>query len=323
MTRGSAARAHDRLAALLRRLIPSGSAAAATLAFGDIDNDGLPEIVAVYIDNNKTDGANASQFYRESGAIAEHDLDADDDAEIVFNHELYDHESKLLWEKVNPMPGELEATTAVDLDGDSKLEVITVHSDYDSPPLRDWSSEVRARIPPRYGQSDYWWTTSIPKDYEQDDEYPAQGTQWWTRHTGTGTDMTTTDDLSNGTAWCEVFSNVLMRRDRAIAAWFAHVRTLLSESEQQVLVLAQSCMTRSEVEEHLGGPEVVERGIRAVIGALESFDGPGDRATQLGMRAVRAGLARLPVFADQFPRGPRHSLPALLLEQLERREGTA
>ena len=119
----------------------------ATPAFGDIDNDGLPEVVAVWIDGgvfrlkafehdgsvkwtNTTDGANASQFYRESGAIAIHDLDADGDAEIVFNHEVYDHEGKMLWEKVNPNPGELEATTAADLDGDGKLEVITGHSAY-------------------------------------------------------------------------------------------------------------------------------------------------------------------------------------------------
>jgi hypothetical protein len=124
-----------------------GVSCTATPAFGDIDNDGLPEVVAVYIDGgvfrlkafehdgtlkwtNTTDGASASQFYRESGAIAIHDLDADGDAEIVFNHEVYDHEGKLLWEKINPNPGELEATTAADLDGDGKLEVITGHSAY-------------------------------------------------------------------------------------------------------------------------------------------------------------------------------------------------
>ncbi len=119
----------------------------ATPAFGDIDNDGLPELVAVYNAGgvyrlkafehdgllkwtNTTDGGNAEQFTRESGAIALHDLDADGDVEIVFNHEVYDHEGKLLWEKPNPGSGELEATTAADLDGDGKLEVITGHSAY-------------------------------------------------------------------------------------------------------------------------------------------------------------------------------------------------
>ena len=118
-----------------------------TPAFGDIDDDGLPELVTVYINGgvfrikvfehdgtvkwaNTTDGGSASQFQRESGAIALHDLDADGDVEIVFNHEVYDHLGTLLWEYPNPSPGELEASTAADLDGDGELEVITGHSAY-------------------------------------------------------------------------------------------------------------------------------------------------------------------------------------------------
>ncbi|HWB81071.1 MAG TPA: VCBS repeat-containing protein, partial [Nannocystaceae bacterium] len=119
----------------------------ATPALGDIDNDGLPEIVAIWNSGgvyrvkafehdgtpkwvNLTDGGTADQFYRESGAIALHDLDADGDVEIIFNHEVYDHEGTLLWEYPNPAPGELEATTAADLDEDGTLEVITGHSAY-------------------------------------------------------------------------------------------------------------------------------------------------------------------------------------------------
>jgi hypothetical protein len=118
-----------------------------TPAFGDIDNDGLPEIVALYIDGGNfrlkafehdgtlkwanTDGGNgASQFFRESGAVALHDLDADGDVEIVFNHEVYDHDGNVMWEHINPNAGELECTTAADLDGDGELEVITGHSAY-------------------------------------------------------------------------------------------------------------------------------------------------------------------------------------------------
>jgi hypothetical protein len=120
----------------------------ATPAFGDIDNDGLPELVAVWNDpggifrlrafehdgtpkwTNMTDGGNADQFYRQSGAVAIHDLDADGSPEILFNHEVYDANGTLLWEQINPQPGELEATVGVDLDGDGLMEVVTGHSAY-------------------------------------------------------------------------------------------------------------------------------------------------------------------------------------------------
>jgi hypothetical protein len=97
-----------------------GVSCTATPAFADIDSDGLPEIVAVWNHDgvyrikafehdgtmkwaNQIDGGQAQQFARESGAIAIHDLDADGDAEIVFNHEVYDHNGVLLWEHPNPL----------------------------------------------------------------------------------------------------------------------------------------------------------------------------------------------------------------------------
>ncbi|MBC8071072.1 MAG: VCBS repeat-containing protein [Deltaproteobacteria bacterium] len=124
-----------------------GVSCTATPALGDIDGDGLPEIVAIWNSGgvfrvkafehdgtvkwaNTTDGAAADQFTRESGAIALHDLDGDGDVEIVFNHEVYDAAGTLLWEYPNPAPGELECSTAADLDGDGTLEVITGHSAY-------------------------------------------------------------------------------------------------------------------------------------------------------------------------------------------------
>ncbi len=150
-----------------------GVSCTATPAFGDIDDDGMPELVTIYNNGgvfrvkvfehdgtpkwaNTTDGQNASQFYRESGAVALHDLDADGDVEIVFNHEVYDHLGNMLWEKTNPLPGELEATTAVDLDGDGQMEVVTGHSAYhaDGTQYFENSPTVSAQSIPQIGNLD-------------------------------------------------------------------------------------------------------------------------------------------------------------------------
>jgi hypothetical protein len=150
-----------------------GVSCTATPAFGDIDGDGMPEIVTAYNHGgiyrmkafehdgtpkwaNVTDGQNADQFYRESGAVALHDLDADGDVEIVFNHEVYDHDGNMLWQQTNPMPGELEATTAVDLDGDGAMEVVTGHSAYrvDGSVMFDNYPTVSSQSIPQIGNLD-------------------------------------------------------------------------------------------------------------------------------------------------------------------------
>jgi hypothetical protein len=119
----------------------------ATPAFGDIDNDGLPEIVAVYIDGVfrlkafEHDGTMkwANTDRRRPGPAVLPRVRRDRHPrprrrrrrEIVFNHEVYDHDGQaVVGEDRTRWPGELEATTAVDLDGDGKLEVVTGHSAY-------------------------------------------------------------------------------------------------------------------------------------------------------------------------------------------------
>jgi hypothetical protein len=132
-----------------------------TPALGDIDGDGFVDIVTTWVDAstnpyaptfrlkafghdgkvkwvNTTDGDAASARKtvaavqgRQTGAIALHDLDADGTVEIVFNHEVYDHEGKLLWEHAyKGTVGEGEASVGVDLDGDGLMEVVTGHAAY-------------------------------------------------------------------------------------------------------------------------------------------------------------------------------------------------
>lgn len=95
-------------------------------ALGDIDNDGLPEIIAAIVGGNliafEHDGAlkwqSASAWPEAySGAIALADVDNDGDVEIVAGNRLYDHNGLLLWTAPQPA-GNWSATAAADLDDD-------------------------------------------------------------------------------------------------------------------------------------------------------------------------------------------------------------
>jgi hypothetical protein len=168
----------------------------ATPALGDIDGDGLPEIVAIWNAGsiyrlkafehdgtpkwtNMADGGSASQFYRESGAVAIHDLDADGDVEIVFNHEVYDHQGAMLWEKPNPSPGELEASVGVDLDGDGAMEVVTGHSAWHADGTEHYENypQVTSQSIPQVGDLD---DDSLPEVFVTS----GQGL-WLLEHDGT------------------------------------------------------------------------------------------------------------------------------------------
>jgi hypothetical protein len=113
-------------------------ARASTPAIGDIDGDGLPEIVAQTGSANNCSGTTVSAFEHDgtpkwtsaglamSGehAIALADLDNDGDVEILIHNLILDHDG-LLVHALNDVDGQYwTSTTAADLDDDGDLEVV-------------------------------------------------------------------------------------------------------------------------------------------------------------------------------------------------------
>lgn len=111
-----------------------------TPALGDVDGDGLPEIITVtdglfngigqlvVFNHDGTLHAKGSVamggMWHNSPALA--DLDNDGEIEIIVDGYIYDHEANLLVE----IPGTGWGNSIVDLDGDSDLEIIRGRSAY-------------------------------------------------------------------------------------------------------------------------------------------------------------------------------------------------
>ncbi len=115
-----------------------------TPALGDIDNDGIAEIVTVTPQGNfiafEHDGTTKwekpatwqmgdffSQSLQYSSAASLADVDNDGDVEIIAANHLVDHEGNILV-TFSQLAGQWGATTAADLDGDDDLEIVLGHA---------------------------------------------------------------------------------------------------------------------------------------------------------------------------------------------------
>lgn len=130
--------------------------AAFSPALGDIDGDGLSEIVTQSEPNGplvayEHDGSLAwvgdDILPFSQGTIALADVDADGDVEIIAVNRLYDHEGNLLVHfdgQAGAFGNFGSATTAVDLDGDGDLEVILGNSAWHHTGVKMWNAESLA-----------------------------------------------------------------------------------------------------------------------------------------------------------------------------------
>ncbi|MCA9706281.1 MAG: VCBS repeat-containing protein [Myxococcales bacterium] len=124
----------------LHFMIPQAVQLGATPALGDIDGDGLVEIVTV---TPVAAGQNLVAFEHDGtakpfgpanwpqsqvGAVALADLDNDGDVEVIAGSNVFDHTGAPIFSA--PFDGLYSASTAADLDGDGDLEVILGHAAY-------------------------------------------------------------------------------------------------------------------------------------------------------------------------------------------------
>jgi hypothetical protein len=128
----------------------------ATPAVGDIDGDGIPELVSVEpgLEGRllafEHDGSlkwKSDEIWPQSrsSAIALADIDNDGDVEIIAGRSLYDHEGKLTWAKPNDRI--YSASAAHDIDDDGELEVLVGHAAYDPDGTEVWArAEIEASI---------------------------------------------------------------------------------------------------------------------------------------------------------------------------------
>ncbi len=134
-----------------------------TPAIGDIDNDGIAEIVTatpggsmIAFEHDGTKkwekpatwqiGQIFNQDLRYSCAASLADLDADGDVEIIAANNLFDHNGDLIM-TLPQVAGQWGATTAADLDDDGDLEVVLGHAAYHHDGSQYYLTNLKAGYP--------------------------------------------------------------------------------------------------------------------------------------------------------------------------------
>jgi hypothetical protein len=144
-------------------MIPTVIDATVTPAIGDLDYDGVPEIVtfdtsghawAFHHDGTPLFGpaglwggtteAGTVAWY--SSAVALADLDHDGHVEIIGGNTVFDDHGTVLWTATSQQAN-WNATTAADLDGDGYLEVVLGNAAYHHDGTLYWSTTLEAGYP--------------------------------------------------------------------------------------------------------------------------------------------------------------------------------
>jgi hypothetical protein len=141
---------------ILEKRIDSTIDSTVTPALGDLDHDGVPEIVTVTETSHliafQSDGtvawgpAGAWVGSAYSGAIALADLDHNGTVEIIAGNSVYDSQGTLKWTAPAP-EASWNATTVADLDGDGFQEVVLGASAYHHDGTLYWMTNLSPGYP--------------------------------------------------------------------------------------------------------------------------------------------------------------------------------
>ncbi len=144
-------------------MIPTDVDSSVTPAIGDLDHDGVPDIVTVDTSGHLmafdhtgavmfgpgdvwggTTAYGGSPWY--SAAIALADLDHDGHVEIIGGNSVWNDQGHLLWTAATS-EANWNATTAADLDGDGMMEVVLGHAAYHHDGTLAWMTSLQPGYP--------------------------------------------------------------------------------------------------------------------------------------------------------------------------------